>query len=60
MRKHAHLSAMVGFVSQHVAEHFHANRPWLRPAVSQKRLHASFTTTQRFSEHRSAASGAFR
>ena len=60
MREHTHLPAMVGFVSKHVAQHFHANRPGPSPAVSQKLLDAAFvlTTAERFREHFRAASGA--
>ena len=60
MREHTHLSAMVGFVGKHVAQHFHANRPRPSPAVSQKLLDTAFvlTTAERFSEHLRAASGA--
>jgi len=60
MREHAHLSAMVGFVGKHVAQHFHANRPRPSPAVSTKLLDAAFvfTTAERFGEHLRAASGA--
>jgi hypothetical protein len=58
MREHTHLPAMVGFVRKHVAQHFHANRPRLRPAVSKKFLDAAPTTAERFSEHLGAASGA--
>src|ERR1700678_3684074 len=36
MGEHAHLPAMVGFVRKHVAQHFHANRPRLAPAVPVK------------------------
>src|SRR5260370_38013411 len=60
MREHTHLPAMVGFVRKHVAQHFRANRPRLRPAISQKFLDATPTTTERFSEHLRAASGALR
>ena len=56
MREHAHLPAMVGFVRKHVAQHFHANRPRLSPAVSAKLLDAA--TAERFSKHLRAASGA--
>ena len=59
MREHAHLPAMVGFVRQHVAQHFGANRPRPSPAVSVKRLDPAATTGERFSEHLRAASGAF-
>jgi len=58
MREHTHLPAMVGFVSKHVAQHFHANRPRPSPAVSAKLLDAAPTTAERFSEHLRAASGA--
>ena len=60
MREHTHLPAMVGFVRQHVAQHFRANRPRLSPAVSAKLLDAAFvlTTAERFIEHLRAASGA--
>src|SRR5208337_1525530 len=59
MREHTHLPAMVGFVSKHVAQHFHANRPRLSPAVSAKLLDAA-PATERFREHLLAASGALR
>jgi len=58
MREHAHLPAMVGFVSKHVAQHFHANRPRPSPAVSVKLLDAASITAERFSEHVRATSGA--
>jgi hypothetical protein len=58
MREHTHLPAMVGFVSKHVAQHFHANRPRPSPSVSVKLLGAAPTTAERFSEHLRAASGA--
>ena len=58
MREHAHLPAMVGFVSKHVAQHLHANRPGLSPAVSVKLLDAAPATAERFGEHLRAASGA--
>jgi hypothetical protein len=58
MREHAHLPAMVGLVRKHVAQHFHANWPRPTPAVSAKLLDAALTTTERFSEHLRAASGA--
>src|SRR5258708_36339221 len=64
MREHAHLPAMVRFVRKHVAQHFHANRPRPRPAVSAKVLDAAFvlttapTAAERFSQHLRAASGA--
>jgi hypothetical protein len=50
---------MVGFVRNHVAQHFHANRPRPSPAVSAKLLDAA-SATKRFSKHFLAASGALR
>lgn len=44
MREHTHLPAMVGFVRQHVAQHFHTNRPRPSPAVSEKLLDAAVAT----------------
>src|SRR5712692_8639972 len=58
VREHAHLPAMVRFVSKHVAQHFQANRPGPGPAVSAKLLDAAPATAERFSEHLRAASGA--
>src|SRR6266851_4930416 len=58
MREHAHLPAMVRFVSKHVAQHFQANRPRPSPAVSAKLLDAAPATAERFCEHLRAASGA--
>jgi hypothetical protein len=58
MRQHAHLSAMVGFVRKHVAEHFQANRPWLSPAVAVKLFDAAATVAESIIEHLHAASGA--
>ena len=58
MREHAHLPAMVGFMSKHVAQHFHANRPRPAPAVSAKLLDPASTTAQRLRQHLRAASGA--
>ncbi len=50
MRKHGNLPAMVGFVSEHVAEHLDANRPRLGPAVPKKGVYAA-PATERFSQH---------
>ena len=58
MREHRHLPAMVGFVGEHVTQHFHANRPRLTPAVSAKLLDAAAATAECLSEHFGAASGA--
>jgi len=60
MREHTHLPAMVCFVSNHVAQHFHANRPGPSPAVSVKLLDPAVTTAERFSQLLPAASGALR
>ena len=57
MGQHTDLSAMVGLVRKHVAQHFHANRPGLAPAVTAKFLDAA-VVTERFREHLGAASGA--
>jgi len=57
MRKHTHLTAVVGFVRDHVAQHFHANRPRPGPSVSAKFLDAAHTTAERFSQHLRTASG---
>ena len=57
MREHTHLPAMMGFVSKHVAQHLHANRPRPAPAVSAKLLDAP-TTAERLSKHLRAASRA--
>ena len=59
MREHTHLPAMVGFVRQHVAQHFQANRPRRSPAVSANLLDAAPTSAERFSKHLRAASGAY-
>jgi hypothetical protein len=58
MREHADLAAMMGFVRKHVAEHFHAHRPRLSPAISVKLFDAAAAGAERFREHFSAASGA--
>src|SRR6202030_4666958 len=46
-------------VTKHLAQHFHANRPRPRPAVSKELLHAA-ATPERFTEHLRAPSGALR
>ena len=58
MREHAHLPAMVGFVRNHVAQHFRANRPGPSPAVSQELLDAATVPAERFGKHLRAASAA--
>jgi hypothetical protein len=60
MSEHTNLPAMVGFVSKHVAQHFHANWPRPSPAVSVKGFDATPTTAERFSKHLRAASRALR
>ena len=57
MREHTNLPAMVGLVSNHVAQHLRANRPGPSPAVSAKHLDAS-TTAERITKHLPTASGA--
>jgi hypothetical protein len=59
MREHQHLPAMVRFVSKHVAQHLHADRPRRSPAVSAEHLDASPATVERFSKHLYATGGAF-
>ena len=59
MRQHANLPAMVRFVSQHVAQHLHPNRPGPRPPVSVKLLHAPLAA-ERFPQHLRAASRTLR
>ena len=58
MREHAHLAAMMGFVAEHVAEHFRAGRPGASPAVSQEFVDAAAASAERFGEHLGAAGGA--
>jgi hypothetical protein len=58
MREHEHLPAMVGFVSEHVAEHLGADRPRFSPAVPAKLLDAAFVIAKGFGEHLGAADGA--
>src|SRR5713101_1307871 len=60
MREHTHLPAMVGFVRKHVAQHFQANRPRPRPAISTELLDAASPTAERLSEHLRATSGPLR
>jgi len=57
MREHADLAAMVGFVREHVAEHFRSGRPGRSPTVPMKRLNAA-GTAEGFGEHLGTASGA--
>ena len=48
MCEHAHLPAMVGFVSKHIAQHFRANRPRPGPTVSEKLPNAAATIAEGF------------
>jgi hypothetical protein len=57
MREHAHLPAMVSFMSNHVTQHLRPNRPGSSPPVPLKRLDAA-TTAERFGEHLRASCGA--
>jgi len=57
MRQHAHLPAMVGFVREHVAQHFRTNRPGAGPAVSVKLFYVA-PAAESFREHLRAAGGA--
>src|SRR5208337_4468828 len=50
MRKHAHLTAMVGFVRNHVAQHFGANGPGPGPAVAEELLDTA-PAAERLGEH---------
>lgn len=59
MCQHAYLPAMMRFVSKHVAQHLHPNRPRPTPAISAKHLDAPLTA-ERFSKHLPAASRALR
>jgi hypothetical protein len=58
MREHTDLPAMMGFVGEHVAQHFRAHRPRPSPAVSAKVLDAAPTAAERFGEHLRATGGA--
>ena len=56
MCEHTNLSAMVGFMSDHVAQHFHADRPRLGPSVSNELLNAG-VDAERLRKHLRATSG---
>jgi hypothetical protein len=58
MREHAHLPAMVGFVSKHVAQHLHPNRPGQTPGIPAKFLDAPppSSASTSISAHRAALS----
>src|SRR5438270_4489845 len=58
MREHAHLSAMVGFMRKHIAQHFQARRPRLGPAVPAKLLDPAPAIAKNFRQHLRAAGGA--
>src|SRR5947207_9968959 len=57
VREHAHLSAMMSFVTKHVAQHFRTNRPRACPAVSAKLLDLS-VAAERSGDHLRASSSA--
>jgi hypothetical protein len=57
MSEHANLTAVMGFVGQHVTQHFDTDRPGLSPAVAAKVFDAT-ATAERFREHLAAAGGA--
>ena len=59
MCEHTDLTAMVGFVSEHVAEHSGADGPGFGPAVPVKLLDAAIVSIEGFSKHLLAESGAF-
>lgn len=54
MRKQQYLSAMVGFVGKHIAQHLDANRKGRSPTVSTKHVDAA-TAVESFGEHFGAA-----
>ena len=56
MREHTYLSAMMGFMRNHVAEHLNSCRPGRRPAISVKLIDAA-ATAERFRQHLHAACG---
>ncbi len=57
MRQQANLAAMMRLVRNHVANHFHANRPGPCPAISAELCDVA-CAAQRFRQHLAAASGA--
>jgi len=50
MGEDGYLPSMVGFVSNHIAEHLRADRPGLSPAVSQETRDAA-PATERLGQH---------
>src|SRR5271165_5631054 len=59
MRKHAHLPAMVGLMSNHVAQHLHANGPVPAPSIPAKRPDPA-PTTESLRNHLGTPTGALR
>lgn len=57
MRQHTNLTAMMRFVSNHVAKHFHARWPGPSPAISTKLPDAS-SFRERFRQHVAAPGAA--
>jgi len=60
MGEHQDLSAMVGFVSQHVAQHFDSDGPRGSECVAAKERGMAGRTVKRLREHFGAAGGALR
>ena len=58
MREHNHLPAMVSFVDEHIAEHFHSDGPRLGPSVSTELLDPA-VVAKRIGKHLRATNGAF-
>ena len=64
MCEHTHLSAVVGFVGKHVAQHLRSDGPGLSPSVPTKRVDAArgavgSLAVERFGKHLRAAYSAF-
>ena len=57
MREHAHLSAVMGVMRDHVGEHGDARRPWPGPAIAHKTLDAALGSGQSFCQHLGTALG---
>src|SRR5215472_16702044 len=51
MRQHAHLTAMMSIVNDHVGEHCGADRPRPGPAVAMELLNAALRLAQSFGQH---------
>ena len=55
---HTDLSAMMGFVGEHVAKHLQSGGPRLGPGVAEKLRDSAGTGVEGFGEHLGAAGGA--